>query len=89
METPQPAGYLWLVKHLRLRVPRLREEIRVGGGTRQELFEDGIRRRCFPARLAKPPEPNAQLAFALKHEALNLAVLHALSRRRPRSSSRT
>ena len=71
------------MKHLRLRVPRLREEVRVGGGTRQELFEDGIRRRCFPARLAKPPEPNAQLAFALKHEALNLAVLHALFQATP------
>ena len=89
METPQPAGYLWLVKHLRLRVPRLLEEIRVGGGTRQELFEDGIRRRCFPARLAKPPEPNAQLAFALKHEASTSPSCTRCSRQRPRSSSRT
>ena len=75
----EDAGYLWLIRHLGLRVPEPRVQHRIGVGSRRSVQSDGpITRRVLPAARAVAPEPGAQLLFALKHDGVDLTVLAAV-----------
>lgn len=74
-EDVQPAGYAWLIRQYRLKVP---QPPRLAGiwGSHRSRERDGW--YLLPAQYAPEGELGDQLLFALKWEGVNLPVLDAL-----------
>lgn len=72
-----PLGYLWLIEHFELpALPLATKSYLLTGGMRRTFEIDGNRIEHYPPQYKPGARSVDQIAFALKHEDINLTVLY-------------